>query len=217
MYYTIYKVTNKINGKDYIGKHQTTDLNDGYMGSGKYIKRAIEKYGVDNFEKQILYVYDTEYDMNIKEKELVHEDFIGWSNTYNICVGGQGGFSYINNNKLNYNFTIKDAIKGGHKAKFSLKWKESMKKVAKCPIRKKKLSETRKNMKDWIGDDNPAKRKDVRDKISKANSISQKGSRNSQYGTIWITNGTENKKIKKDLDTIPKGWYKGRSSSVPIV
>lgn len=37
-----------------------------------------------------------------------------------------------------------------------------------------------------------------------------KGSKNSQYGTIWITNGKENKKIKKDIDIIPEGWYNGR-------
>ena len=35
------------------------------------------------------------------------------------------------------------------------------------------------------------------------------GSNNSQYGTQWVTNGTENRKIKKDAD-IPIGWYKGR-------
>lgn len=34
--------------------------------------------------------------------------------------------------------------------------------------------------------------------------------KNSQYGTMWITNGRENKKIKKDVDNIPDGWYKGR-------
>ena len=38
----------------------------------------------------------------------------------------------------------------------------------------------------------------------------QKGSKNSQFGAMWITNGQENKKIKKDVDIIPEGWYKGR-------
>lgn len=43
--YTIYKTTNKIDGKIYIGKHETQDLKDGYLGSGTHLKRAIKKYG----------------------------------------------------------------------------------------------------------------------------------------------------------------------------
>ena len=97
MHYTIYKITNKLNGKFYIGKHQTKDLNDGYMGSGKILKRAIEKHGMDNFQKEILFIFDNEQEMNDKEKELVtlHEM------SYNLCPGGKGGFGYINGNLPN--------------------------------------------------------------------------------------------------------------------
>ena len=44
---------------------------------------------------------------------------------------------------------------------------------------------------------------------TKRKNKSHSGERNSQYGTMWITNGIENKKIKKDIK-IPEGWSKGR-------
>lgn len=89
MYYTVYKVTNKINGKFYIGKHQTLDLNDGYMGSGILIKKAIAKYGIENFDKTILGLFLTETEMNNAEKHLVELSY----QSYNLVEGGQGGRS----------------------------------------------------------------------------------------------------------------------------
>ncbi|QDP64711.1 MAG: putative intron-associated endonuclease 1 [Prokaryotic dsDNA virus sp.] len=53
-YYIVYKVTNKINGKFYIGSHQTVNIEDGYLGSGKLVKLAIKKYGRENFNKCII-------------------------------------------------------------------------------------------------------------------------------------------------------------------
>ena len=55
MYYTIYLIRNNINNKQYIGQHTTKDLNDNYMGSGKIIKQAFQKYGKENFTKTILF------------------------------------------------------------------------------------------------------------------------------------------------------------------
>jgi hypothetical protein len=101
MHYLIYKITNKINGKIYIGKHQTKNLNDCYMGSGKRLSLAIQKYGIENFEKEILFQFDNEYDMNAKEAELVTREFVKEETNYNICPGGHGGFGYINSTGLN--------------------------------------------------------------------------------------------------------------------
>ena len=96
MNYTIYKVTNKMNSKIYIGSHKTRNLNDGYMGSGKYVTRAIEKHGIDNFVKEILFVFDTPELMYAKEAELVDKEFLTEANTYNLKVGGFGGWDYVN-------------------------------------------------------------------------------------------------------------------------
>ncbi len=91
MRYTIYQTTNKINGKIYIGKHQTENLNDSYLGSGIALRNAIKKYGVENFEKIILFDFDTEQEMNDKERELITEEFVKRKDTYNKGVGGEGG------------------------------------------------------------------------------------------------------------------------------
>jgi hypothetical protein len=91
MKYTIYKTTNTVNNKIYIGKHQTEDINDDYLGSGVALEKAIKKYGKQFFKKEILFVFDNENDMNQKEKELVTESFIASNKNYNRGVGGEGG------------------------------------------------------------------------------------------------------------------------------
>jgi hypothetical protein len=45
MYYILYKTTNNVNGMIYIGQHTTNRLDDGYLGSGKRLRRAIKHYG----------------------------------------------------------------------------------------------------------------------------------------------------------------------------
>lgn len=98
MYYYIYKITNLINQKIYIGVHKTSSLDDGYMGSGKIITAAIKKYGLENFQKDILEFFNSSNEMYIREKEIVTDDFLLREDVYNLRRGGFGGFDYINNN-----------------------------------------------------------------------------------------------------------------------
>lgn len=91
IYYTIYQTTNLINGKFYVGKHKTKDLEDTYIGSGVALKKAIKKYGRENFKKEILFIFETENEMNLKEKEIVDESFLNDKMTYNMGLGGEGG------------------------------------------------------------------------------------------------------------------------------
>lgn len=90
MFYLIYKITNTMNNKEYIGSHKTDNIHDSYMGSGTAIRNAIKKHGKDNFVKEILHVFDTPDEMFAKEREIVTEDYIKRSDTYNLMVGGLG-------------------------------------------------------------------------------------------------------------------------------
>lgn len=201
MYYIIYKITNLMNNKIYIGKHQTKNINDKYFGSGKLLKNAIKKYGVDNFKKEILFIFRTENEMNDKEKELVTEEFCLRTDTYNICEGGQGGFSYINRNKLNN--SKRDVA-------------AHMKKLQEGNIGRKNPAGS-KRLREWhkLGllrhDTFKDKHhtQESKEKISKALKGRQTGELNSQYGKIWITDGIISKSILNTKE-IPTGWYKGR-------
>ncbi len=90
MFYIFYLVTNKINGMIYKGHHQVEDLDidDGYRGSGRYLKKAIEKYGKENFSRETLSVHNTRKEALEKEKEIVNAEFVAREDTYNLRGGG---------------------------------------------------------------------------------------------------------------------------------
>lgn len=211
IYYTIYKVTNKIDGKIYIGSHKTKDLNDNYMGSGKYLKYAQKKHGIENFTKEILYVLDTPEAMYAKEAELVTEDFIAESNTYNIKVGGFGGFDYINSARKNLygcngrTPNVKDDLKRGRETQKFLR-ENNPKWVANVS---EKISNSLKGRPSTFkGRHHTEETKRV---IGEKNSAYQKGKGNSQYGKRWIYSLElqQSKKIEKG-SPLPLGWIEGR-------
>ena len=98
IYYLVYKVTNLVNGKIYVGFHKTSKIDDGYMGSGKLIKRAIEKYGIENFHKEIIQVFDNQKDAELLEATIVDKEFTLRDDTYNVAVGGNVRIMHGHNN-----------------------------------------------------------------------------------------------------------------------
>ena len=90
----IYKITNLVNGKYYIGKRHNKSqdpLHDGYYGSGVAITKAIKKYGKENFKKEILAYCDTIEDLNSLEKQIITLDIVNDPMSYNMMGGGVGG------------------------------------------------------------------------------------------------------------------------------
>jgi hypothetical protein len=214
MKYIVYKITNNTNGKIYIGVHKTKDINDGYMGSGKYIKHAIGKYGIDNFTKDILQVFDNSDQMYELERELVTEDFIRRNDTYNIKEGGHGGFDYVNSSGFN-----RYCRKNNPRVLSSLKKASDAfhKKLREDNEFKQQYSKTISDIKKKEYSNKPGTffgkthSDEAKRKIGMLSSISQSGEKNSQYGTMWIHNAELNKNIKIQKNSpIPEGWVKGR-------
>jgi len=221
MFYIVYKITNSVNDKIYIGVHKTTNLDDGYLGSGTCIRRAVDKYGKENFTKEVLAFCNSSEEMYGLEEVLVTEEFVKHKNTYNIRQGGRGGWDHVNSNpELYKEAKMKGAIKGHERIKEL--WETDPEFVRK---RKAVSSKVGIMMRDkGIGIFAPgvcydrtgklhsedAKRK-MRD-THKRNEHQQK-EKNSQYGTRWISN-FELKKCKKvkqeQVDCyLDNGWVVG--------
>lgn len=90
--YIVYKTTNLINNKIYIGVKDLNQKNsNNYLGSGKYFLRTLKKYGKENFVRVIISDYDNKNDAYNLEKFLVDDAFVARKDTYNIARGGYGG------------------------------------------------------------------------------------------------------------------------------
>ena len=196
--------------------HKTRNPYDDYMGSGKLFKRAVGKYGKENFVKEVLFIFDTAEEMFAKEKEIVNKLFIESNNTYNIMEGGRGSFSHINESGKNLYGQNGDINHGGknlligNKLKLFLlehglldKWKENVSYALKEKWKRDGFH--------WTG----RKHKDEsKKKIGEKLKLAQSGAKNSQYGTCWVYHSETNKnlKIKKEeLQTyLTNGYTKGR-------
>ena len=84
----VYKTTNLVNNKIYIGIHSTNDINDGYLGSGVYLFSDLKKYGKENFKREVLYECSSRDIAAAIEASLVNEDFVYRKDTYNLKPGG---------------------------------------------------------------------------------------------------------------------------------
>jgi len=135
-----YQTKNLINGKTYVGVHSTDNINDDYLGSGKRLQIAIEKYGRDNFISIPMEYFDNVEEAYEEERFLVNEKWILNENNYNLALGGWGGDrGKIVNYKISK--TVKSLIENGlfSDVDYSKIHKENYKNN---PDRKKKLNKS---------------------------------------------------------------------------
>ena len=196
-YHFIYKTTCLITNKFYIGRHSTDNLKDRYLGSGKILKYSIIKYGPQNHKREILEFLPDKESLFKREEEIVNESLLKNPLCINLTYGGEIGFTdkqlsqgAINANKKNW----KDP-------EFIERSRNRMRKTSQRLHKEGKISPP-----NWTGKTHS---EETKRKIGDKNSKHQKGFNNSQYGTCWITNEKESKKINKG-DDIPNGWGLGR-------
>jgi GIY-YIG catalytic domain/NUMOD3 motif len=202
-YHYIYKTTNLINGKYYIGMHSTDNLEDGYIGSGKRLWYSIKKYGKENFKCDVIEMLPNRSSLKEKEKELVNEDLLKDSNCLNLMCGGEGGF--ISDEQQRWR-SICAAKKSLEKLRTDNEWRIRHSKIASENLIKAHRSGKIK-YDTFTGKKHS---EETKRKIGEINSIKQSGSSNSQFGSQWITNGEQNKKIKM-MGIVPTGWKLGRT------
>ena len=189
----------------YVGMHSTSKLDDGYMGSGKRLRYSIKKYGIDNHKREVLKFFeDRELLIEAEEKIITYEMVID-PNCMNLRKGGTGGFT-VEQQRINQ---IKSTKKRNELWNDDPEWRNR----TKCNLTLGQLKSYEVGNRErfyfytWTGKTHSD---ETKRKIGIKNSIKQKGEKNSQHGSCWITNGINNKKIIKN-ELIPLDWKLGRT------
>lgn len=186
MIYYVYRTTNLINKKYYIGKHVSIKFDPNYLGSGLKIKNAIRKYGKHNFKVELIQAFLTEKEAFDYERQLI-ESVLGLPECYNIVDGGKGF------NKNSAKLASDKAKQKGWRGFGSLtpeKFKEIQSKAC-----KNGAAANRRNGTGLFG-----MTFEDRSKWSTENNKDRQ----------WVTNGFKDMRVKKS-DPIPEGFYIGRS------
>lgn len=199
-YHFTYKTTNLINNRYYLGMHSTNRIDDGYLGSGKRLYYELNKYGRDNFKFEILKQFDSREELVQAEINLITEQDVQNPNCLNLKLGGSGGFT-----KENWE-------KGQEASRSFMKeqWKDPEYRERMIRVRQEGVKRLHREGKVKY-DTFRGKRHSLEtiQKMKQSHKDQGKGASNSQYGTCWITNEEENKKIHKE-NPIPEGWRLGR-------
>lgn len=197
MYGYIYETTNLINGKKYIGKHVSkTFVGKKYLGSGIYLKRAVNKYGKENFRVRLIEECNNENELNEREMYWIEKlNCIKSNRYYNIGAGGIGRNNSVNKLSKSENY-INPFYGKHHTLEQRAKWSKERKGKKLSLEHRKKLSEVQK-----IAQLGNIKSERTREKIS--NSL-----RNSKYckNRRWYNNGI----IEKLSQTPIEGFKRGR-------
>ncbi len=195
MYGYIYRTHNLVNGKMYVGlKVSDKFIHEEYLGSGKILKSAIEKYGRDNFRVELLEEVDgSRKDLDEREKFWIKElNAVESDNYYNLHPGGRGGSSKGIPKPESWKRKMSDMQKDGKSWMNGKRHSEET---------KHKMSKSHSgSLHPMYGKHHSEKSKKLMSEAKKRNlpPICGSGSANPMTGRVWVTDGSTSKAIKRD-------------------
>ena len=224
MYGYVYKTTNLVNGKIYVGQHKAQTFTDSYKGSGKYLWRAIEKYGWDNFVVEFIESAESKQELNELEVKWIEKfDARNQQIGYNISKGGET-WSY---NWKGRPFSdshcrhISEALKGKHptleqrikmsNSRKGKKFSEEHKRHMSENFKKNYTDERRRKL-SIAGKGRKMGSMSEEQKIRISNTLKEKLKDNgTTKGRLWVTNGREKRLIEPKFlnEYLSNGFVKG--------
>lgn len=227
MWHYVYVITNNINGKRYVGKHSTNNLDDGYMGSGVTLKGSQKRYGIENFSKRIVNFFDTEDEAYAyEERYIARVDAVKNDRFYNVINGGIGFGSGENHPYYGKTLSeetrqkMSEARKGKNNPNFGKPMSEEQKrKISEAKsgennywYGRKHSEDTKRKMSEWQKDgNNPMLGKKHSEESRKRMSEAHRGEKNSMFGR---TRSEEDKRMQSEQKgtphkaTFPDGTWK---------
>jgi len=189
--------------------HSTSNLEDGYFGSGKILRRSLNKHGKANHLKEILEWCEDRSSLKQREKELVNESLVSDTNCMNLQLGGGGGFTGEDHRQK--------FIEGGKPYTWTERWNdpefyENKSKEASALFKRLHREGVFDNVNNrgMLGKNHSTESKQKMSETKKITGVCS-GQNNSQFGLKWITNEVENSRVKPDKieHYLKLGWTLG--------
>lgn len=220
MYGYIYKTTNLVNGKIYIGQKHSEKFMKSYLGSGRRFKDAVKHYGKNNFKVELLEEIQLKDEMD--EREIYWISFYKSTDKnvgYNISNGGNVNRAMSGEHNPFYDKTHDDEVKqhlsqvhkGRHRKPCTEETKRKISEALKGRVVSEsvrdKLRENAKNNSNY-----GMRGKTVSNETKLKLSLSKKNKPSKARGKIHITNDVEDKMIYEDelRCYLELRWRRGR-------
>jgi hypothetical protein len=194
--------------------HSTDDLEDGYFGSGSLLSKSIKKHGKEKHHKEILEHLPSREALKLREKEFVNEELLGDKLCMNLRLGGEGGGKFKDAEHQrkcsaagNLAFVKRMAEDPALRSAFSERAKKHRGRKH-TDEAKANMAKARSISNPWVGREHL---ESTRLKMSASHVGKHDGSKNSQFGTCWVTNGNAVKIKVTELDEyLAIGYRRGR-------